>query len=63
VAEVFLEAMEAAQVPGADRSRLPWQEVIANDLLLQSPPRVWDDIYEAGSNHATLWDLIFRVLA
>jgi hypothetical protein len=63
VAEVFLEAMEAAQVPGADRSRLPWQEVIANDLLLQSPPRVWDDVYEAGSNHATLWDLIFRVLA
>jgi len=63
LAEVFLVEMQKAGVPGADPRRLPWQEVIANDALLHSPPRVWDDVYEAGSNHATLWDLIFRVLS
>jgi hypothetical protein len=50
-------------VPGADPRRVPWQEVITNDTLLQNPPRVWDDVCEAGSHHATLWDLIFRVLS
>jgi hypothetical protein len=63
MAEVFLTEMQAAGVPGADPRRIPWQEVIANDTLLQSPPRVWDDVYDAGSHHATLWDLIFRVIS
>jgi hypothetical protein len=37
--------------------------VIANDTLLRNPPRVWDDVCAAGSRHATLWDLIFRVVS
>ncbi len=63
VAEVFLEEMEKAGVPGADPRRVPWREVVANDTLLQRPPRLWDDVLEAGSRHATLWDLIFRVMS
>jgi GDSL-like Lipase/Acylhydrolase len=63
VAEVFLVEMQEAGVPDADPRRVPWQEVIGNDTLLQSPPRVWDDVCEAGSHHASLWDLIFRVLS
>jgi lysophospholipase L1-like esterase len=63
VAEVFLAAMQSAGVPGADPARVPWAEVIANDPVLQRPPRLWDDVLRAGANHATLWDLIFRVMA
>jgi lysophospholipase L1-like esterase len=63
IAEVFLSAMQAAGVPGADPRRVPWHEVIANDNLLQSPPRVWDDVVSVASQNATFWDLLFRVLA
>lgn len=63
LAEVFLTEMQRAGVPGADPRRVAWQDVIAHDSLLQRPPRVWDDVCEAGSEHATLWDLIFRVFS
>jgi hypothetical protein len=60
---VFLAEMQKASVPGADPRRVPWADVIANDPVLQRPPRLWDDVLQAGANHATLWDLIFRVMA
>jgi hypothetical protein len=63
VAEVFLAAMQQAGVPDADPRRVPWADVIANDSVLQRPPRLWDDVLQAGSHHATLWDLIFRVMS
>jgi lysophospholipase L1-like esterase len=63
VAEVFLAAMQKAGVPDADPRRVPWSDVIANDHILQRPPRLWDDVLRAGSRHATLWDLIFRVMS
>ncbi len=63
VAEVFLAEMQKAGVPGADPRRVPWADVIANDPVLQRPPRLWDDVLQAGAHHATLWDLIFRVMA
>lgn len=63
VAEVFLAEMQKAGVPGADPRRVPWADVIANDPVLQRPPRLWDDVLQAGANHATLWDLIFRVMS
>jgi lysophospholipase L1-like esterase len=63
VAEVFLAAMQQAGVPDADPARVPWDDVITNDPVLQRPPRLWDDVLQAGANHATLWDLIFRVMA
>ena len=52
-----------AGVPGADPTRLPWAEVIANDPLLRAPPKVWDDVSTAAMHHSALWDLIFRPLS
>ena len=63
VAEVFLAVMQGAGVRGADPRRVPWSDVIANDAVLQRPPRLWDDVLQAGSHHAALWDLIFRVMS
>jgi lysophospholipase L1-like esterase len=63
VAEVFLAEMKKAGIASADPGRVPWPEVIASDAILQSPPRLWDDVLQAGANHATLWDLIFRVMS
>jgi lysophospholipase L1-like esterase len=63
MAEAFLVAMRDAGVPGADPARLPWDDVIANDSLLNDPPRIWDDVVRAAEEHAFLWDLVFRVLA
>lgn len=63
IAEAFLAEMQRAGIRLADPARLPWNHVIANDALLQNPPKVWDDVVALGSEHATLWDLIFRALA
>jgi hypothetical protein len=63
MADAFLSAMRDAGVPGADPARLPWADVIANDSLLNDPPRIWDDVLNAAEQHAFLWNLVFRVLA
>lgn len=63
IAEVFMTAMHEAGVPGADPKRIPWQDVIANDNLLQSPPPIWDDVVAAATHNATFWDLLFRVIS
>ena len=62
IAELFLKAMQAADIDGADPARLDWPFVIANDTLLRSPPKTWDDIVGAAEQFATIWDLLFRVL-
>jgi len=63
IAQLYLSAMQQAGVPGASPDKLPWSEVLANDSLLQSPPKLWEDVFQAASQHARLWSLVFRVLA
>ena len=62
IAEVFLAAMRNAGVNGADPARLDWPLVMANDTLLQSPPKAWDDVVAAAERFSTIWDLLFRVV-
>jgi lysophospholipase L1-like esterase len=63
VAEAFLEEMQKAGVRDADPKRLNWQEIIAQDSLLQAPPQLWESVLETAERNATLWDVIFRVLS
>jgi len=63
IAEVFLTEMQRAGVPGADPRRIAWQDVIANDNLLQNPPPIWNDLVGAATHHSTFWDLLFRVIS
>jgi hypothetical protein len=44
VAYHILEAMKAAGIPDADPANLKWNEIVANDTLLCSPPPLLDDI-------------------
>lgn len=60
VAELFLEAMKAAGL--ARGARIPWQEVIAADTLLASPPTLWNDVRSQAASLSTFWDLVARVL-
>lgn len=63
IAELFLTVMQEAGVPGADPLRLPWTAVIANDSLLQTPPKLWHFMLAEAERHATLWGLLARALA
>jgi lysophospholipase L1-like esterase len=63
IAEEFLKTMRAAGVPDAERARIPWAAVIANDSLLQHPPRLWQPLLDQAEQHATLWGLLARALA
>lgn len=63
IAELYLKEMKNAGVRGADPEKLPWAQVIANDSLLQAPPRLWDDVFAAAEQHAWLWNLVFRSIA
>ncbi|BAU66712.1 hypothetical protein STA3757_41170 [Stanieria sp. NIES-3757] len=63
VAEAFLEEMQKAGVIDADPKRLNWQEIIAQDSLLQAPPQLWESVLKTAEQNATLWDVIFRVLS
>jgi hypothetical protein len=63
VAEAFLESMQKAGVRDADPKRLNWQEIIAQDSLLQAPPQLWENVLKTAEQNATLWDVIFRVLS
>ena len=62
VAEGFLAAMQQAGVEGADPRRLDWDSVIAQDTLLHTPPKLWDDVFEAARGHSTIWEAVFRLL-
>ncbi|HKY39606.1 MAG TPA: hypothetical protein VJN18_26890 [Polyangiaceae bacterium] len=63
IAELFLTEMQNAGIPGADPTRLPWSAVIANDTLLQAPPRLWQTLLSEAESHATFWGLLARALA
>ncbi|MCS7226283.1 MAG: hypothetical protein NZ821_04745, partial [Gloeomargarita sp. SKYB31] len=63
IAEVFLAAMQAAGVAGADPLQLDWLDIIAHDTLIQAPPRLWDDIIQAAESNAWLWDIVLRLFA
>jgi len=63
IAEEFLKAMRQAGVPDANRAQIPWAAVIANDSLLQRPPRLWQPLVDQAEQHATFWGLIARALA
>lgn len=63
VAEVFLEEMQKVGVQDAEPKRLNWQEIIAQDSLLQAPPQLWESVLKTAERNATLWDVIFRVLS
>lgn len=63
VAELYLRKMQEVGVPGADPKRLPWADVIANDSLLQAPPRLWEEVFRAAEQHARFWGLLFRTIA
>lgn len=63
IAESFLKVMRDAGVPGADPLRLPWNAVIANDTLIQHPPRLWHSMLAEAERHATFWALLARALA
>jgi hypothetical protein len=61
-AEVFLEAMRAQGIPGADPLAIDWQAVIAKDRIANAAPAVWDDAMAAAAHNSLLWDIAFRGL-
>lgn len=63
IAEYFLEAMQRAEVPGADPRQVPWPAVIANDGLSAHPPRLWWHLMRAGERYSWLWGALARALA
>jgi hypothetical protein len=63
VAEAFLKEMQRAGVPGAEPSRLAWDEIIAHDALVNACPPLWNDVVQAARSHATFWNLVLRTLA
>ncbi len=63
IAEYFLEAMQRAQVPGADPRLVPWPAVIENDRLATLPLRVWWHLTRAGERYSWLWGALARALA
>jgi len=63
IAEHFLEAMQAAGVPGSDPRNVPWDDVIANDQLLGHPPRLWEQLSRFGQRYALLWGTLAKALA
>lgn len=62
VAEAFLRKMNEVRVEGANPSHLNWNQIIAQDRLLTSPPALWDDILNLAQSNAIIWDIIFGVL-
>ncbi|NJL48194.1 MAG: lipase [Leptolyngbyaceae cyanobacterium SM2_5_2] len=58
VAEEFLAALQSAGVAGADPLNVDWPALIAQDTLIQSPPKLWDDILAAAEKNAIIWDLL-----
>lgn len=62
VAEAFLRKMNEVRVEGANPSHLDWNQIIAQDRLLTSPPALWDDILNLAQSNAIIWDIIFGVL-
>ncbi|MDB4973844.1 MAG: hypothetical protein JWN48_2185 [Myxococcaceae bacterium] len=62
IAELHLKAMKGV-VEGAEAAKVPWRDVIANDSLLTSPPRLWEETMRTAEHHAGLWNLIVRALA
>lgn len=63
IAEHFLQAMQQADVPGADPLQVPWPAVIANDVLATQPLRVWGHIMRGGERYSWLWGALARALA
>jgi lysophospholipase L1-like esterase len=63
IAEYFLEAMQRAEVPGADPRQVPWPAVLQNDGLATHPPRVWWHLTRAGERFSWLWGALARALA
>lgn len=63
IAERFLEAMQSAGIPGSDPRLVPWSEVIANDELLQHPPRLWEPLQRYAERYSLLWGALARALA
>ncbi len=63
VAEVFLTEMRRAGIADADPAHLNWQQIVAQDSLIQAPPALWDNVIAAAENNATLWNVVFQVLA
>ena len=62
VAEEFLRAMQKAGVTNANPEQMNWEEIIAQDTLIQQPPVLWDDIVEAMEKYPTFWETMFRVM-
>jgi hypothetical protein len=62
VAELFLEKMNEAGVPGANPRNVPWQTLVANDWLIQHPPRLWAPLSQYSEQYALLWDALIRTM-
>ena len=46
-----------------DWNRLNWNRLIAKDLLIQSPPALWDDVFKAAEAHPRFTGLIYRIMS
>jgi phospholipase/lecithinase/hemolysin len=63
VAEEFLAALQSAGIAGADPLNVDWPALIAQDTLIQSPPKLWDDILAAAEKNAIIWDLLLSFMS
>jgi hypothetical protein len=63
-AERFLEAMIANNPddPVVANARIDWDNVIRQDPLEQSPPRLWDDMMVHAKSYPWLWDMLVYTL-
>ncbi|MGB3533177.1 MAG: SGNH/GDSL hydrolase family protein [Microcoleaceae cyanobacterium] len=62
IAEAFLQVMKEKGVADADPRYLNWDDIIAHDTLLQTPPIFWERIIEAAQQNATLWEVLLNTI-
>ncbi len=62
IAEAFLQVMQDKGVVNANPHQLNWDEIIAHDTLLQTSPILWEKIFEAARENATLWDILLNTI-
>jgi lysophospholipase L1-like esterase len=63
VAELFLDAMQAARVPGTAGRKVPWSGILAADPLLRRPLPLWHHLITKAERWATVLGLVLRAVA
>jgi hypothetical protein len=63
LAEQFLDAMQAVNVPGAAGRSVPWTSIVEADVMLRRPLPLWHSLLARLEQCDTLFGLLARALA